>query len=90
MDTMGAIRFNLPMAIVHNAIVPEKRTPRRGLSDAPTPFAKGFKNGNMRSPDKDWSMRGAPKKEAMAEDSVAAITPATIKKSTTATCCMEL
>ena len=75
MDTIGAIRFNLPIAIVHNAIDPDSRTPRRGLSDAPTPFAKGFKTGNMRSPESDWRIRGAPRKDAMAEDNVAAITP---------------
>ena len=48
-------------------------------------MAKGVRKGKMRSPDMDWRMRGAPRKEAMAEERVAAMTPASISTSKRAT-----
>ena len=44
----------------------------------------------MRSAANDCRMRGAPRKDAMAEDRVAAITPAVIRKPNKATLFMAL
>ena len=75
--------------MVANAIPAESKTPLRGLPAGPYPLAKGNKNGKIRSPDKDCKIRGAPRKDAIAEDNVAAITPALIRNSTAATRFME-
>ena len=85
METTGAMMLSLPRPMVAKAIVVESRTPRRGLLPSPCPLAKGSKKEKMRSADKDCKMRGAPKNDAMAEERVAAITPAVIRKSTDAT-----
>ena len=79
MDTTGAITFKSPIAMVARAIPPESRTPRRGFPYAPYPFAKGRRKGNMRSSERDCRMRGAPRKEAMADERVAAKTPALMR-----------
>ena len=78
MDTTGAIRFRFPSEMVRTAMPPESRTPRRGFEVAPVPLAKGLSKEKMRSAARDWRMRGAPRNEAMADDRVAAMTPASI------------
>ena len=85
MVTRDATRFRFPRAIVVKAMPAERTTPHRGLPVGPNPFAKGKRKGNIRSPAKDWRIRGAPKNDAIAEDKVAAITPASMRKEKRAT-----
>ena len=51
-----------------------------GVVGRPLTAAKGVRTENMRSAARDCRMRGAPIKEAMAEERVAAMTPASMKK----------
>ena len=81
--------FNFPNAIVAKAIPAESKTPLRGFWVVPDPLAKGSKNGNIRSPDNDCKIRGAPRKDAIADDRVAAITPALIRNATAETRFMD-
>ena len=71
--------------MVAKAIPAESKTPLRGFPVEPYPLAKGSKKGKIRSADRDCKIRGAPRKDAMAEDRVAAMTPALMKNSTAAT-----
>ena len=64
---------------------PERRIPRLGFREGPSPFAKKSRNGKIRSLARDWRIRGAPIKEAMAEERVAAMTPAHTNESMAAT-----
>ena len=73
------MRLRLPMAATVKAMTRDNQTPLRGLLAGPSPLAKGFKTLNIRSLARDWRIRGAPRKDAMAEERVAAITPALIK-----------
>ncbi len=75
--------------MVAKAIPAESNTPLRGFWPVPVTLAKGNKNGKIRSADNDCRIRGAPKNDAIAEDSVAAITPALIRNSTAATRFMD-
>jgi len=63
---------------VITAIQAASRTPLLGFWVTPTPLAKGFKTVKILSLAIDCKILGAPKKDAMAEESVAAITPAVI------------
>jgi len=67
------------------AIQAASKTPRLGFQVGPEPFANTARKGKVRSPANDCRMRGAPRKEAIAEDKVAAITPAVTRKSIKAT-----
>ena len=79
MDTTGAITFRLPSAMVAHGDH-QARAARRagGWPWARPPWRTGSRNGKTRSPASDCRMRGAPRNEAMAEDRVAAMTPASI------------
>ena len=89
METTGAMMFNLPSPMVAKAIAADSKTPRRGLPAAPYPLANNSRKGKIRSPERDCKILGAPRKDAMAEDRVAAITPARMRNSTTATRFMD-
>ncbi len=89
METTGAITFKFPSPMVVKARPAESNTPLRGFWALPAPLAKGSKNGKIRSPDNACKIRGAPKNDAIAEDKVAAITPALMRNSTAATRFMD-
>ena len=76
--------------MVAMAIPPASSTPLLGLLVAPSPFAKGRRKGKIRSEAKDCKILGAPKKDAMAEERVAAITPAVTRKPNEATTFMAV
>ena len=82
-ETIGAITFRLPSMMVASAMPALSRMPRRGFSDGPCPLASGVKKRKILSPASDCRMRGAPRNEAIAEDRVAAKTPASISHGTT-------
>ena len=63
-------------------IAVDSSTPRRGLFPDPCPTEKAFRNGNTRSLARDWRIRGAPRYDARADDSVAAMTPMSMKAGT--------
>ena len=80
-ETILATRLSWPSIITPRANAQVSRTARRGLLVVPEPLAKGMSSGKILSAERDCRMRGPPRKEAMAEERVAAMTPASIKKS---------
>jgi len=70
------MRFNCPRETVMTAMIPESKTPLLGLFETPEPFENGSRTLKILSLAMDCKIRGDPKKEAMADESVAAITPA--------------
>jgi hypothetical protein len=66
------------MAATASAMASVGSTACRGLPDGPLPAANGARNGNTPSFASDCRMRGAPRNDASADDSVAAMTPTSI------------
>ncbi len=75
---IGATTSRSPSATVNNAIPALSTAPRRGFDAGPAPTANGSSGRISRSAARRWSVRGAPSIEAIAEDSVAAMTPMSI------------
>ncbi len=71
------------MPTVATAMTSDSNTPRRGLLDSPYPLANDFRMGNTRSAASDCRIRGAPRNDASAEESVAAKTPASNSRGVT-------
>ena len=83
--SIGAMTFRFPSPMVKMAIPAASSTPLLGFLVAPSPLAKGRRKGKIRSDARDCKILGAPKKDAMADESVAAMTPADIRKPKIAT-----